>query len=200
MDYKDANREMYDRHAREFLESTAGYLNAHIIKDAEAFLANLNGKDILDVGSGPGRDSAFFKEKGFEPTCLDISEEMVKICMERGLCAIVGDLENILFIDNSFNGVWAYTSLLHMPKANLLPVLEKTRRLLVRNGVFYMGMKEGDFEGWTESKRYPGEKRFHALYKDEELRGHLGKHFKIMQTSRVELGEDVYLNYLCKKV
>jgi len=60
-------------------------------------------------------------------------------------------------------------------------------------------MKEGDFEGWIESDKYSGSKRFFALYSDEELRNVLTLNFDIIHNSRVPLGDATFLNYLCKK-
>ena len=200
MDYKEANQGVYDRHANDFENDTKDYLREHILQDAELFLAGLPGKDILDLGSGPGRDSAFFKEKGFNPLCFDLSPEMIKLCQDKGLSAKVGDLESMPFQNNSFDGVWAYTSLLHMPKEKLSYVLRKINEILRQKGRFYLGMREGDFEGWRDGGRYPGERRFMALYNDKELRKALSGHFGIIHHSRIELKNAAYLNYLCKKL
>lgn len=61
-----------------------------------------------------------------------------------------------------------------------------------------MGMKQGDFEGFLESDKYPGCKRFFSLYSDPELRGALEPHFEIFHTSVVPLGDSTFLNYLTR--
>lgn len=130
MDYKEANRLVYNNNAQEFEKRTKDYIRTYILEDAELFVRFLQGKDILDLGSGPGRDSLFFRERGLNPLCFDFSPEMVRLCQARGLEAQVGDLENLPFDDFTFDGVWAYTSLLHMPKSKLNPVLDKIRDIL----------------------------------------------------------------------
>ena|SRR3989344_2342263 len=199
MGYKEVNREVYNKHAQEFEEKTKDYLKNHIPKDVELFISNLPGKRILDLGSGPGRDSQFFKENGLNPLCLDISQEMIKLCQEKGLEAQVGDLEELSFEDSSFDGVWAYTSLLHVPKNKFSKILSKINNLLIPYGMFYLGMKEGYFEGMVKSEKYGESERFFALYEDSELRKILPQFFSIIHSSRVELGEAVFLNYLCKR-
>jgi ubiquinone/menaquinone biosynthesis C-methylase UbiE len=124
---------------------------------------------------------------------------MIELCRKKGLPAMVGDMEKIPFQNNSFHGVWAYTSLLHMPKTKLSPVLERIDRILTPQGMFYIGMKEGDFEGWISNERYRGDKRFFSLYSHEELIKTLSKKFDIVHHSKITLGKKVYLNYLCKK-
>lgn len=198
MDYKEANKKVYNANAMEFDRRTRDYLLAHILKDAELFLAALPGLRILDLGSGPGRDSLFFRQRGLQPLCLDISPEMIALCRAKDLEAEVGDLEDMPFAESSFDGVWAYTSLLHMPKSHLPQVLGRIHQILKPNGAFYIGMKEGDHEGWLESEKYGGARRFFSLYSDEELCRYLSACFSVTHSSRVLLGDAVFLNYLCR--
>ena len=141
-DYKKNISNFYNRCAKVYEERTRNYLKKYIIEDAILFMANLPGRKILDLGSGPGRDSLFFKERGLNPLCLDISSQMVELCRRKGLNAIVGDLEKLDFKDGTFDGVWAYTSLLHMPKSHFKPTLLQIKRILKEKGVLYLGMKE----------------------------------------------------------
>ena len=66
--------------------------------------------------------------------------------------------------------------------------------------MFYLGMKDGNFEGLIESDKYPGDKRFFALYSDKELRDKFSPYFETIHYSEVRLGDAVFLNYLCKKI
>lgn len=179
----------------DFEERTRSY----IADGRELFIENLRGKEVLDLGSGPGRDSLFFKNQGFNPLCIDISPEMIKLCRKKGLDAKTGDFEKLRFEENSFDGVWAYTSLLHVPKRKFPQVIEKIRLILRDEGIFYLGMKEGDFEGFAFEERYSGMPRFIAFYEDEKLRKILSKGFDIIYDSEVKLENRTYLNYLCRK-
>lgn len=198
-DYKEISKEVYDRYAEEFNENTKDYLTKYIWKDAKLFIENLKGKKILDLGSGAGRDAIFFKERGLNPICVDISPKMIELCRKKGLNAEVMDMEDLKFEEGSFDGIWAYTSLLQIPKSRMVLVLDKIKSLLKREGIFYLGMKEGDFEGLIKSEKYGGMKRFFSLYSDNELRKLISENFDILHSSRVELGDATFLNYLCKK-
>ncbi|MEK6896535.1 MAG: class I SAM-dependent methyltransferase [Nanoarchaeota archaeon] len=199
MDYKQSSEKLYDSFASEFEERTKDYLQRYILEDANLFMKNLKGKRILDLGSGPGRDANFFKEHGFSPICADISGKMVELCLQKGLEAYQMDLENLKFSSSSFDGIWAYTSLLHMPKANFPKILDNIASFLSDNGLFYLGMKEGDFEDWQSDAKYNNEKRFVSLYRDDELRKLLSGLFVIIHDSKIHLGGSTYLNYLCLK-
>ena len=121
MNYKEINMKTYNRYACEFQERTKDYL-PYIINDANEFVSDLQGSEpiILDLGSGPGRDSMFFRSKGYGVFSFDISWEMLRLCKEKELKPIQGDLEDLPFLDNTFHGVWAYTSLLNIPKKKFL--------------------------------------------------------------------------------
>jgi len=197
MDYKYQIKKAYDEFGEEYDRRAQEFLTKWINNEVELFLDNLNGRKILDVGCGPGRDLLFFKNKGLNPVGIDISSTMIKLCREKDLEAYEMDLEN-LNLNESFDGIWAYVSLIHMPKEKLNNVLVKISSLLKEKGVVFIGMLEGDFEGLRESKNYPNHKRFVSFYQDKEFRKYLEKHFEIIKFSRTIAGKN-YINYLCKK-
>jgi SAM-dependent methyltransferase len=200
MDYKGITKEAYNTIAKEFEKKTKDYLTTYILNDMKLFMQHCPGKKVLDLGSGPGRDALFLKQHGFSPLCVDISPVMVKSCQAKGLFAIEMDMENLSFNDYSFDGIWAYTSLLHLPKKDFPSMIKKLFQLLKKNAIFYLGMKEGDGEKFSTDDRYPQIRRFRAFYKDEELRKILQEHFIIIHSSRVTIGHRIFLNYLCRKL
>ena len=100
---------------------------------------------VLDIGSGPGRDGLLLKDMGIEVICLDASEAMVKMCEEKGMEAVTGDFNSLTFRDSSFEGVWAYTSILHVPKSEVSDSLREIKRVLRQGGILGLGLIE--FEG-----------------------------------------------------
>jgi len=200
MDYKNGTREVYDKYAGVFEEYTSNFRQLFFSKQIELFIEILPGKRVLDLGCGPGRDALFFQQKGLLPIGIDYSKVMIDLCKEKGLFAVLMDLEEPGFRDSSFDGVWANASLLHIPKSRLQPTLEKLAQILAPKGVLYIGMREGDTEGWLESEKYPNMKRFFSLYTDEELKERLSQSFQILQSFRLPLWNNAMaLNYLCRK-
>jgi len=192
--------ETYDANAKEFEEETKDYLGNYIIQDAELFLKKIKGKNILDIGSGAGRDALFFKEKGFSPVCIDLSKTMVALCKKKGLITYQMDMEQITFENEMFDGIWAHTSLVHLKKNKIENVLMKIANLLKEKGIFFISMKEGEFEGYLENKNYKQQKMFYSFYTKNKLELLLSRFFIIIHFSRIELNPgDVYLNFLCVK-
>ncbi len=199
MDGAQETKSTYDKYASEYEEKTKDYIEKYIKKDFDLFLQNLRGKRILDLGSGPGRDSIRFKQRGFHPVCIDISKAMIELCKNKGLEAYERDMENLDFEDASCDGVWAYTSLLHLSKLKIKNVVDEIRDILKTKGIFYLGMKAGSSEGFEESKRYPDHKRYFSLYTKEEIEKLLTD-FEILYFSKVEIdSEHIYINFLCRK-
>lgn len=105
------------------------------------------GSRILDFGRGSGRDTKYFLEKGYQVAATDGSAE---------LCRLAGSFTGIrvkemLFQEldeiGVYDGIWACSSILHLPKQELLPVIRKMCDALKDNGVIYTSFKYGDFEG-----------------------------------------------------
>jgi len=197
-DYKKITKKFYDKHAKDYEKNLTEEFEKLLENDRDLFLKSLKGKRILDVGSGPDRDSLYFKNKGFEPLCIDFSGKMIDICRKKELNAKVMDIENMDFSDNSFDGIWAYTSLIHIPKNKVKRVIEKIYKMLRPKGVFFIGMTEGSSEIIEEDDKYPGEKKFKALYKEKELVSLLSDYFEVIKMTRIEFPNKNYINILCK--
>ena len=135
----------YDLKAQEFFDDT---VNADMTSHYSEFLKKLpENARILDAGCGSGRDAKYFKESGYEVTAIDGSAEMCKLASE-----LIGDnVLNILFqeidFEDEFDGIWASASLLHVPSDEIGDVLQRLKKSLKENGVFYASFKYGDFEG-----------------------------------------------------
>lgn len=192
MEYREETRKTYDQFPKafdkKFEESFWRFGKQH----ADLFLQHLSGKKVADLGSGPGQYARYFTEKGLEVLCVDISEEMVKLCKEKGLEAVQMDLEYLKLPERSFDGVWMYASLLHIPKAHVPHALEGVWKILKPGGVLGLAVKEGGGEGFEEREDYPGAKRWFTYFTDEEVRELFEKDFTLLEFFR----DNVFLHYM----
>jgi ubiquinone/menaquinone biosynthesis C-methylase UbiE len=110
----------------------------------------LSGQKIIDIGSGPGRDGLLLQGAGKDVVCLDASEAMIKISSDKGLRSILGDFNDLPFEDQSFDAVWSYTALLHVPKKSVdIPSIRpsaKTPKGLITREISFKGIST-DFLG-----------------------------------------------------
>jgi SAM-dependent methyltransferase len=189
----------YNKMAREYDEETIDFWDRFPRTFIDKFSSLVKGK-VLDVGSGPGRDAVLLKNNGLEVVCLDASKEMVKICESKGLTSIVSDFNNLSFEKSSFGAVWAYTSLLHIPKSEISKPMNEIKRVLTDNGIFGLGLIEGDTEGYRESSGV-NMPRWFSFYSKEEIESILKENgFEIIYFEQFKPGSKNYLNYVCRKI
>ena len=142
---------------------------------------------MLEIGAGPGRDGAYFQEKGLSVTCTDLSPEMVNLCQAKGLKAYVRDFLTLDFPLSSFESVYALNCLLHIPKTNICRVLQFISDLLTPGGLFYLGIYGGkDYEGVLEKDTYIP-KRFFSFYTDEQIQELTALYFAIIYFKAISL-------------
>ena len=145
-----------------------------------------NKKSLLELGAGPGRDSMFFMNEGFDVIATDLSSEMIKLCKAKGLNAFEMDFSDIHTLNKTFDAVWALNCLLHVEKKNLPGVLKEINSVLKPNGLFFMGVYGGqDSEGiWEEDFYNPP--RFFSFFTDEKLKHVVSQYFDIISFETIE--------------
>ncbi len=182
-EYDDETINFWDRFPRTFIDK----------------FAELASSPILDVGSGPGRDGLLLKEKGLEVTCLDASSAMVELSTARGLQSVMGDFNSLSFQSETFGGVWAYTSLLHIPKSEIDQPLSEISRVLKMGGLFGLGLIEGEQEMYRESSGV-NQPRWFSYYTKSEIESLLKHHgFTIVYFEEFKPGSKNYLNFISRK-
>ncbi|MDD2680405.1 MAG: class I SAM-dependent methyltransferase [Candidatus Omnitrophica bacterium] len=129
------------------------------------------GRYILDVGCGHGRDAKYFSEKGFNVTAIDLSKGLLAIAKKAAPKADfkVMDMTELDFPDSSFDGLWACASFLHVPKEFANDTLKGFYNVLMPEGLLFLCVKDGDSEGFVNSKAYGGCERYFSDYRLGEL-------------------------------
>ena len=140
----DTTLNYYNNNAETFIKGTVA---VDFSDTQDKFLSLLSGKKILDFGCGSGRDTKYFLEKDYEVTAIDGS---VELCKAASLYTGI-EVKHMLFqeLDESaaYDGIWACSSILHLPKSELKEVFLKMSEALVPDGIIYTSFKHGTFEG-----------------------------------------------------
>ena len=109
-----------------------------------------NHNNLSDAGCGSGRDSLVFKQRGHQVVAFDYSSEIVSIASQNlGQEVLLLSFTDVAFTEE-FDGVWAGSSLLHVPREELVLAMQKLFDSLISGGIFYVSFKYGD-QGWTDS-------------------------------------------------
>lgn len=187
----------YSTNAITFSEGT---VSVDFTTTQERFLQYLApGSFILDFGCGSGRDAKCFVERGYKVTATDGCAELVALASEySGL-----PVKQMLFSDfaevEAYDGVWACASILHLPKAELVDVLQKITIALRAGGYLYISFKYGDFEGERHGRYFTDmtEASFRALL--ELVPGLVVVEEWVSGDVREGRGDERWLNVILKK-
>jgi SAM-dependent methyltransferase len=160
----------YNRYHKIYHRETEGFWARFPGEVVSTFVKSLSGEEVLNIGSGGGWDAMLLKGAGLKVTCLDAAEEMVRRTRELGFTTVLADMREMEFDERSFDGVWAYTSLLHLSEPEVVEVLKKINKIIKKDGCLLLGMIEGFGEKKVARKTMPGVKRYFYFYSEGELR------------------------------
>jgi SAM-dependent methyltransferase len=114
--------------------------------------------------------------------------------------AIEGDFMQIPFTPKSFDGVWAYTSLLHIPKADIGKAFEEISRVIKVGGYFGLGLIEGSGELYRNSSGID-QPRYFAFYTRDEIEKLMSEFgFEVIFFDEFKPQSKKYLNFVAKFV
>lgn len=160
--------EYYNKNAASFAETTIGVDFYETQKHFQSLLPEQG--YILDFGCGSGRDTKYFLGQNFQVDATDGSKELCHIASEYTGIKVRKMLFEELEEKEKYDGIWACSSILHLPKNELKAVFGKMARALKRNGVLYTSFKYGVFEGERNGRYFTDftENTFHEFIQDIE--------------------------------
>lgn len=187
----------YNKNAENFVQGTVS-VDFRMMQDK--FLNQLNdGAAILDFGCGSGRDTKYFLEQGYVVDAIDGSEELCKLASDYTGIPVKHMLFQDLDEKEKYDGIWACSSILHVPGKELKSVIKKMSRALKAHGIIYTSFKYGTFEGERNGRYFTDmtEETFSLLIQDiEELEV---KEYWITSDVRPGRGEEKWLNLILRK-
>lgn len=141
---KNKTLDYYNQNVTTFIADT---ISVDLKDTQNKFINALLGDKILDLGCGSGRDTKYFLEIGLKVTAVDGSEELCKRASDYLGIPVYHMLFQELDLEDEYNGIWACSSILHLPKDELRTVFYKMVTALKSSGVIYTSFKYGEFEG-----------------------------------------------------
>jgi 2-polyprenyl-3-methyl-5-hydroxy-6-metoxy-1,4-benzoquinol methylase len=133
----------YTEHAQDFFDSTVA---VDVQKLYAQFLPRVKAQGkILDAGCGSGRDSKHFLDLGYQVCAFDANESLVSLASNHLRQPVtLAKFDTFACEPNSFDGIWACASLLHVEAESLPSVFIHLSKLLKADGVFYCSFKYGE--------------------------------------------------------
>lgn len=166
------------RNAREYETGVDGYttFNADRVV-VRGYLDGLcertpEGGLVLDLGCGPGWETATLHQRGFVAVGFDISRAFLEHARREHPADghVRGDMRRLPFRDAAFAGCWASASMLHLASADLDTALAEVARVVEPGGAFVASVQVGEREGFVPRKSAPGTELFYGYRSPEDWR------------------------------
>lgn len=111
---------------------------------------------VYEMGCGPGHITRYLKDQGLTIHGLDLSSRMID--QARTLNSDIdfqqGDMTALALPNNSLAGIVAYYSLIHIPRDQIVSVLQEFHRVLQPHGrlllTFHRGQEVRHLETWWD--------------------------------------------------
>lgn len=187
----------YQENADKFLKQS---LTVDMTALYQAFLKYVApGGKIMDLGCGSGVASLYFIQNGFDALPVDGCREMCEAATK-----LTGrQARNILFdeldYENEFDGIWACSSLLHVPKKEMPKILTLIKYALKEGGILYASYKYGEKERKKNGRSFSDytEETLKALV--HEVGGLQILDLWVTNDARPQKANEKWVNVICKK-
>ncbi len=187
----------YNQNATKFAAETT---HVNFQSTQNKFTAKLSeNAAILDFGCGSGRDTKYFISQGYKVEAIDGSAKLCELASQYTGVKVKHMLFHELSEVEKYDGIWACSSILHLPLNELTDVMQKMITALKQNGIIYTSFKYGNFAGERNGRYFTD--------MTEETFADFLKQFKNIKTEeqwitsdvRPERSEEKWLNLILRK-
>jgi SAM-dependent methyltransferase len=178
----ELERRLADYYDREGRARAAMPIGPHRVEQRRAFVELLLGERrqrLIDVGSGPGRDTLLFAAKGFTAMAVDRSRGHCQLAAAAGLLAVQATLLALPFPPATFDAGWSMSTLVHVPDNRWDVALASITTVLKPGAPLAIGLWGGlDDERWHPPRDgLPG--RFFSLRAHDRAKAMLRRHGEV---------------------
>jgi 2-polyprenyl-3-methyl-5-hydroxy-6-metoxy-1,4-benzoquinol methylase len=142
------------------------------------------GHQLLEIGSGPGALAVWFKELGYQVTCLEPAKKLADMAMNKGLDVHTLTIQEFK-TDLQYDCIVAISSLIHVPKKELPAQIKKIAHLLKPQGIFFVSFIEGEDEGFEDPTKL-GKLRYFAKWNESDLDLLLLPYFNLLEAHKIQ--------------
>jgi SAM-dependent methyltransferase len=139
--WNDQTLSYYEDNAKKFFDGTVNINMTVLYRPFIEYMPPY--ASILDAGCGSGRDTLYLAKRGYRVTAFDNSPAIVKMASKLSGQEVLQLSFQDLQFENKFHGVWACSSLLHIPLNEMNDVLFRLSRAMKVDGVLYTSFKYG---------------------------------------------------------
>ncbi len=153
---------------------------------------------IVEIGCGNGRDAQEIIKRTNNYLGIDISQELITLAQESLPKTIfkVADVEEFTF-PKDIDIVFAFASLIHVPKESFLHIMEQLFESVTKNGLVFVSLKYSDiYKQVTKEDEFGTRTYWHYSQSDVQ---DLASGFTVAHTSIQEIAGQVWIDVLYQK-
>lgn len=153
---------------------------------------------VVEIGCGNGRDAAEICKHTDTYLGMDISEKLLEIAKKNlpGTNFVLADVETFEFPSN-MDIVFAFASLIHVPKESFKEIMTKLFSSVQKNGLVFISLKHSNTYAEITKKDEFGT-RTYWHYSQSDMEG-LASGFTIIHTSIRDIRGQVWMDVLYQK-
>ena len=166
VDKESIVRKGYDEIAEEYSADRTRFDHSKELKEFTELLPK--NAIVLDVGCGAGVPVArFLIDSGFKVVGIDFSENMLRLARKSVPEAVFikKDMNKLDFKENSFDGMTAFYSIIHVPREGHSSLFTNFQRILKPGGIMLVCMGP---DQWEATEEYMGTKMFWSQHSPEK--------------------------------
>ena len=190
-------RKGYDRIAEKYQAIRQAFDSKRELGEFASLL--LKNAKVLDVGCGDGVPVAqFLAESGFNVTGIDFSKNMLKLARKNVPKAkfLLKDMTELDLESDSFNGLTAFYSIIHVPREKHFSLFQSFHRILKPEGIMLICLGPDE---WEATDKYYGTEMFWSHYDPKKSTQLLKKAgFEITSGKTLARGEERHYWILAK--
>jgi len=136
---------------------------------------------VLEIGCGNGRDAEYIVKLTHNYVGIDVAEKLIELARQKVPEGkfIVADVEEYTF-PNNLDAMFAFASLIHVPRESLRSIFRAALTSLNTRGVFRLSMKYAEaYNEITKTDEFGT--RTYYLYSDKDI-AELAEGFTILKT------------------
>ena len=137
---------------------------------------------VLDIGCcSTAQQARFFHDNGYRVTSIDLSKNCIDTAKQTfpHIDFLQKDMTEMDFEEESFDGISAFYSIIHIPDDKLDKLFADFNKFLKINGKIAITVHAGDFYGYYDENEIPV---FYRTYTQDDLKYYLDKYgFEIIE-------------------
>lgn len=163
------------------------------------FAGSLGSGKVLYAGCGPGRHTAYLREKELEVVGVDIAPGSVEYAEKRyGGDFRTGDIRDLEFDNGTFDGVFCSAAIMFLPPEDMELALSEFHRILKDGGILYITFKIGEGMNVTEKWGSAVERYYVPMEEAEDKLESAG--FEILREAAPKRKDhNDFSDFLCRK-